>query len=373
MAEPFKNAFNKKMITCMGDHFGRVWPTFDRANFVAMAMDGLEALELKERSGQIATALAAFLPEDFAQASRIMLESLTPDGCPDEDKHERGITGWGIMPMTHYVGVHGLVHFDLSMTLLKEMTSRFSSEFDIRFFLIAEEERTLAVLTTWLKESNQHVRRLVSEGTRPRLPWGIKLQSFIDDPTPLLPLLDALKDDDEEYVRRSVANNLNDIAKDNPDIVANIAKKWLENADKNRTRLVRHACRTLIKQGHQKTLEALGYGAPSVELKILNILTPCVKFGEVLVFHISISSTSDSDQDVIIDYAIHHRKANGRTSPKVFKWKTVTLKSGTTLTATKKHAIKNITTRTYHNGGHKIEILVNGVSIGNEMFELYDV
>jgi 3-methyladenine DNA glycosylase AlkC len=162
------------------------------------------------------------------------------------------------MPLTHYVGRNGLKHFDLSMMLLKEMTKRSSSEFDIRYFLLDSPLRAISILQEWTQDPNQHVRRLVSEGTRPRLPWAMRLPVFIEDPSPLIPLLDALKDDEEEYVRRSVSNNLNDIAKDHPDVVAGIARQWLKGASKNRQRLVRHACRTLIKQGHKETLAALG-------------------------------------------------------------------------------------------------------------------
>ncbi|MBL4801886.1 MAG: hypothetical protein JKY45_08320, partial [Emcibacter sp.] len=173
-----------------------------------------------------------------------------------------------------------------------------------------------------------------------------------------------------EYVRRSVANNLNDIAKDHPDIVADIAKKWQKGADKNRQRLIRHACRTLIKQGHQKTLRALGYNTPHVTLDTLDILTPNVEFGTALIFKMSLTSLASHGQNLIIDYAIHHRKANGTTSAKVFKWKTLTLKPDATLNSERKHAIRKITTRTYYPGTHYLEILVNGLSLGRYDFNL---
>jgi hypothetical protein len=186
-------------------------------------------------------------------------------------------------------------------------------------------------------------------------------------------LLEALRDDEEEYVRRSVANNLNDVAKDHPDLVASIAKDWLVGADKNRTRLVKHACRTLIKQGHKATLEALGYGEPDIAFEVLNVKTPKVEFGSARELDIALRSTANKPQNLIIDYAIHHRKANGSTSPKVFKWKNVALKAGATLKASKNHNIKKITTRTYYNGAHSVEIFVNGVSLGKKNFELYGV
>lgn len=372
MAEPFKNLFNEKVIRDMAGHLALAWPEFDQVGFGEMALRNLEDLELKQRSRQITDALKTFLPEDYEQAGAIMLASLAPEELPDlnYDPSEAGISGWGIMPMVDYVGLYGLVHFDLSMTLFKELTKGFSSEFGIRPFLDQAPERTLAVLTTWLDDPSRHVRRLISEGTRPRLPWGMRLQNFVADPAPVLPLLEALKDDPEEYVRRSVANNLNDIAKDHPDLVADIAGRWLKDASKDRQRLVRHACRTLIKQGHRGTLKVLGYDAPKVELEAITITTPHVIFGEALVFDLGLRSTSDHSQKLIIDYAIHHRKANGSSSPKVFKWKQITLKDRAPLQATKKHAIKAITTRKYYPGQHKLEIFINGVSFGLKEFEL---
>jgi len=357
----------------MGNHFSKAWSGFDRAGFIKAASKNLEALELKERSAQITAALKTFLPEDFEKAGNILLESLGPEEDVDvnwADVDDRGLVGWAVMPMVNYVGLYGLEHFDLSMTLFKELTKRSSSEFGIRFFLIKEPKRTLSVLKKWSRDPNYHVRRLVSEGSRPRLPWGMQLPAFIKDPSPLLPLLEALKDDKEEYVRRSVANNLNDIAKDHPDTVAKIAKSWLKGASKDRERLVRHACRTLIKQGHQKTLKALGYGPPSVKLRKFNVLTPRVDFGDALLFEISLTSISKKTQSLIIDYAIHHRKANGGLSSKVFKWKTTTLAASATLTSQKRHAMKKITTRVYYPGTHKVEILINGVSLGSKEFEL---
>jgi 3-methyladenine DNA glycosylase AlkC len=371
MPEPFKNLLNKAVISGMGDHLSKVWSGFDQSGFCMAAMENLDTLELKERSTQITTALASFLPNNYKKAAEVMLASLAPeDEAVINNADVNGIEGWAVMPMADYVGLYGLQDFDISMTLFKEMTKRSSSEFGIRFFLMQAPERTLSVLKKWTHDPNTHVRRLISEGTRPRLPWAKNLPAFIENPDPLLPLLDALKDDKEEYVRRSVANNLNDISKDHPDLVTKVAGKWLKGANQNRERLVRHACRTLIKQGHQKTLNIFGYSSPCLELGTLKILTPQVSFGEELLFELCLTSTSKKTQPLIIDYAIHHQKANGSTTPKVFKWKTSTLASFGTLKAKKKHGIRKITTRTYYPGTHRLEILVNGISFGIKNFEL---
>ncbi len=373
MPEPFKNLFNAQIISGMGDHFLKAWPDFDRTAFIRAATDNLDALELKARSEQITKAMREYLPDDFVHAGQIMRSSLTPEDGSDLSNipvNTKGISGWAVMPMAHYVGLWGMQDFKLSMMLLKEMTIRSSSEFGIRFFLIEKQEETLAVLMEWTNDNNEHVRRLVSEGSRPRLPWAMRLAAFMENPEHILPLLEALKDDPSEYVRRSVANNLNDIAKDHPDRVAEIAEKWLSAASKNRQRLVRHACRSLIKQGHPATLKALGYNPPKVKLEGLNLKAPTVTFGDALVFEMALSSEATEDQALIIDYIIHHQKANGRTTPKVFKWKVLTLSAGSTHRAKKKHPFKQITTRIYYPGLHKIEIVVNGAVQGGAEFEL---
>jgi len=287
----------------MGGHFAKAYPEFDKAAFIAKATNNLDGLKLKERSDQISAVMANFLPNDFARAAEIMLASLAPEesAIGGADMNNRGVAGWAIMPMTHYVGLHGLGHFDLSMNLFKEMTKLFSSEFGVRFFLLEEPERTLSVFEKWTCDPNLHVRRLVSEGSRPRLPWAMRLPNFIADPSPIFPLLEALKDDGEEYVRRSVANNLNDIAKDHPDVVANLARRWLKGAGKDRKKLVRHACRTLVKRGHKGALKALGYGPPSLDLEKMSILTPRATFAEDLILELSLTSASNRPQPLIVD------------------------------------------------------------------------
>ena len=373
MPEPFKYSFNTHIILGMAKHFQNQWPDFDRKGFSDAASKDLHSLELKQRSEQIMNAMIMYLPGDFTEAGAIMLASLSPSlesdiyGITVDDA---GIAGWAIMPMAHYVGLRGHGHFDLSMTLFKEFTKRFSSEFGIRFFLLDSPEKTLSKLKVWTKDTDKHVRRLVSEGIRPRLPWAMRLPLFIEDPSPVIGLLEDLKDDDEEYVRRSVANNLNDIAKDHPDLVADIAEQWMKDAGKERQKLVRHACRTLIKNGHKKVLRVFGYQPPKIRKAVIATNTQELVFGHALEFTLSVSSASDRDQALMIDYVIHHQKANGKTSPKVFKWRTATLQANKVLTSTKKHTIKKISTRVYYPGAHKVEVMINGVSVGSADFNL---
>ena len=373
MPEPFKNVFNSSLTLVMAENFQKQWPEFNSQGFVDAASKHLNTLELKERSEQIMHAMVKYLPSDFAKAGEIIRASLSPaleGDIFDITSDDKGLAGWVIMPITHYIGLHGHAHFDLSMCLFKECTKRFSSEFGIRFFLLKSPEKTLSTMKAWASDENRHVRRLASEGARPRLPWAMQLPAFINDPTPVIALLDILKDDSEAYVRRSVANNLNDIAKDHPELVANIAKKWMFNANEHRRKLIRHACRTLIKQGNKDVLQIFGHEPPMIKGVKFDVQTPEVVFGEALQFTLTIFSNVKRDQPLMIDYIIHHQKANGKTSPKVFKWRTSILPTAKSLNFKKEHRIKKISTRAYYPGRHEIEIVVNGVSIGKADFQL---
>ena len=373
MPEPFKNFFNPNLIKLMGRNLSRANSNFEENRFVERATDGLDQLELKERSNQITLALEKTLGDNFVVACRTLVDALHPV----EDAHlgdleisDDGIRGWAIMPMGEYIARQGMNDVEQSLEVLGHFTKRFSAEFAIRPFFINAPETTLEKALQWSKDNNFHLRRLASEGSRPRLPWGLRLHEYVLSPAPLLPILDNLKDDSEEYVRRSVANNLNDIAKDHPDLVASIAAKWMKNAGTNRQRLVKHACRSLIKSGHQPTLEALGYGAPEIELTQFQLTSNMINLGESLEFGIEIQSSSTSDQPLIVDFVIHHLKASGETSPKTFKWRNIDLKTGELVKLKKKHPMKPITTRTYYAGEHLLEIQINGTSFGKLPFEL---
>jgi len=373
MTEPFKNLFNRELIRAMADHLGRHCPDFVASEFRNFAIKGLDDLELKERSDHIVEALTQFLPKSFDQAAPVLMASLMqdpPDDLYEVKTSESGIAGWAIMPMGQYVALHGQKHFGISMQLLEAMTSRFTSESAIRPFLIEQPVKTLAQMLDWTRSGNRHIRRLASEGCRPRLPWSMQLTEFVKDPGPLLSILEALKNDEAEYVRRSVANNLNDIAKDHPDLVAGIAGEWLVDADKDQQRMVRHACRSLLKQGHEQTLKALGYTEPRLSIGDISITTPLVNLGGYLEFEIDLQSLSEVPQLLMIDYIIHHKKANGGTTPKVFKWKNLTVAPNASPHYHKRHAIRKITTREYYAGTHFLEIQINGKSFGKTDFEL---
>jgi 3-methyladenine DNA glycosylase AlkC len=373
MAEPFKTFFNPDMIASMGAHLAARAPGFDRAGFVALACEGIEARELKDRAAQITRALDAHLPGEFAEACEVLVAALHPDESAPiaaQAIDDRGIRGWAVMPMADWVALRGLHDLDRSMAVLGAMTCRFSAEFAVRPFLAREPARAMDWMQRWAGAENVHLRRLASEGCRPRLPWGMRLAVFVADPAPVIALITRLRDDPEEYVRRSVANNLNDIAKDHPDRVAAIGADWLADAGPERQRLVRHALRSLVKAGHAGALAALGLGPAPVRLERLDVATPVVVFGSALEFSIVLRLDGDRPRDLELDYAIHHRKADGGTRPKVFKWRRLRLEPGTTLRLARRHPMRPITTRVYRDGEHRVEILVNGAALGAAAFRL---
>jgi 3-methyladenine DNA glycosylase AlkC len=380
MPEPFKNRFSKPLIEQMAACFSQHYCDFDERAFISKASANLSNLELKQRSMQIVEAMRECLPEDFTRCGDILHNSLRPmvnvNELSKDPSHARLIAGWAIMPMADFVGIYGQSHFEYSLTLLRAMTQRFSAEFAIRYFLDAKPQQTLAVLQTWLEDESEHVRRLVSEGTRPRLPWGMQLKQFVADPHALLPLLETLKDDSSEYVRRSVANNLNDIAKDHPALVVEICQRWLRDSTHNRTRLIKHACRTLFKQGRPDALDLFSFKFPKLSACALSLDSKVVEIGEAIEMKIELSASSNkskqASQKMMLDYAVYHQKANGSLVPKVFKWKQFKLIQGESLQLSKKHSFKSVTTRKYYAGAHKITVLINGHELSECSFHLVE-
>lgn len=369
-----KNVFNTGLIIITAQHIRTHFNDFDQAGFIKLASDGIENRELKDRANQIFIALKQYLPNDYLTSLSILLITLHPlqnnQDLSEITTDENGVAGWMILPFTQYIGVLGQDFIVESLEGLRVMTKLFSSEFGIRYLLLQQPEQCLTIMEPWCDDPCYHVRRLVSEGTRPLLPWAMQLPRYKDEPTLVLPLLEKLKSDKTEYVRRSVANHLNDIAKNHPDLVADIAKKWLVDANNHRQRLVKHACRTLIKQGHRNTLSAFGYEQPvdiSAEINLSEII---VRMGSPFDIQVLLTNNSSKPQNILLDYVIYHKKANGKLTAKVFKWKELILKSNQTLRLVKKHSIKPISTRKYYAGDHKCAVLLNGQELAITPFEL---
>lgn len=360
--EPYKNLISLELVDWLGHHLTRAHRGFNADSFRAEVSPRLDALEMKARATLIAEALHRHLPTKAAHRAAVLKAILHPDPLDhaNQPSDAEGICGWGIWPLTMVVSDYGLEDFDQSMGLLREMTMRFSAEFGVRSFLHADQGRAISIMASWIDDPNRHVRRLVSEGTRPRLPWGMRLTGLVLDPSPILPLLERLRDDPEEYVRRSVANNLNDIAKDHPEVVTALGARWAKGGGRERSRLVRHALRSLIKAGDAAALRVIGQGVAQVELGPLTLDSEAVFMGEHLGFEIELRSTSDVPQSLTVDYVVHFLKANGSLSPKVFKGSTINLSAGRSATFRRSHRFMEITTRKHYPGRHAISVRING-------------
>jgi 3-methyladenine DNA glycosylase AlkC len=377
MADAFKHLIHTGTIEQAARHLQRAWPAFDARAFRRQASAGLEALEMKARAMQIADALQAHLPAEFAQAAAVVEASLAPPIEPEApasaDSGDAGLAGWVVWSLGEWVARQASAEparLARALQCLHALTQRFSAEFAIRPLLRDHPEAVLATLMAWTGDPSAHVRRLASEGSRPRLPWGLRLQALVDDPRPTLPLLLALQDDPSEYVRRSVANHLNDIAKDHPGLVADWLHTHLPGASAERRALLRHASRTLIKQGDARVLQAWGVGGGLQGRATLSLGPAQLQLGQTLQLSLSLQSASRQPQALVVDYAVHHVKANGSTSPKVFKGWTLTLAPGEHRTLLKPHAVKPITTRRYHPGWHRLTVQVNGQTVAEGGFEL---
>ncbi len=368
-----KHVINKENTRELAAAIKTNYKGFDEAAFIDEVISTLPNQELAGRLKQVTLSLRNHLPDDYARAIKIILRSLPPARkMADLDGVDlAALDGFIMIPITAYVSDYGLDEYEISMDALKLMTSRFSSEFAIRYFIKKYPNKTMQTFMKWLSDDCPHVRRLVSEGTRPRLPLNIALPDFKKNPGPIIPFLEKLKDDPELYVRRSVANNLNDISKDNPKVVTELLAKWSKIKTPKRRWLIKHALRTLEKQGNPAALKILGY---SPELKVIaedfQIITKTVAFGEGLNMTLSISTPSAKAEAIVIDYLIYHMKANGSLSPKVFKWSKKTISKDKPLTLEKFHSIRPISTRKYYPGRHEIHIQVNGNIIAKGEFTL---
>ncbi|MEP2532851.1 hypothetical protein [Shimia sp.] len=344
---------------------------FDAGDFHKEVVAGLHGRELMERLEWIADCVAPRLSTDFDTMAD-QLEAAMPsrlDTRLQDDDFGRFIHAVpGILAVRHGLEKHR----DRSLDLIYEATQRFSMEFYIRPFLNRWPDETMARLGEWAEDENYHVRRLVSEGTRPKLPWAKKLTL---DPLAPLPFLDRLHADPTRYVTRSVANHLNDIAKISPPEVVNRLQDWAQKKAQSQKELdwmTRHATRTLVKQGDSDALALLGFrpDAP-VDLSGLSMANQKVRIGEALEFSISLSTQSDTPVPVLVDYLITFARPNGRTGQKVYKLKQGKITPLGSLSLSKKHPLKgNATTFTLHPGPHRLAVQVNGRIVGDIDFEL---
>lgn len=363
--------FNEVKVKRLAKHIKAVYPAFKDKEFVRVVVREFPKLELMQRIAHISATLRQYLPEEYLEALKVLVASL-PAPC-DPSLSDDDFGEFIYAPYGHFVSEYGCEKRYLmeSLAAIKEITQRFSCEWAIRNYLNTFPKETLTELKKWTKDSHYHVRRLVSEGTRPNLPWAKKVTITSAD---TLPLLEQLYTDKTRYVTRSVANHLNDIAKAGPLLVVETLKRWQESGKQSEDEMkfiTKHALRTLVKQGNKDALVLLGHGSTKVILESFVIETPKVKIGESLQFSCVLQSTDKTPQDFIVDYIIEFKKANGTHAQKVHKLKMLRLAPKETVTLTKKHPLRVMTTRTLYPGEHKVTLQVNGKTFDTHSFLLY--
>ncbi|MEM7103416.1 MAG: DNA alkylation repair protein [Bacteroidota bacterium] len=366
MAEPLKNMFSPDFYDKFADFAIPFIPAFDKARFIEQIFDAeWEARALKERSRHTSNVLTNFLPSDFAEAVKLLVP--LSKGL-EEEKISR--YGFEFIFLPDYIEQNGLGDYEAAIFAMENITQLVSCEFAIRPFIIRYGRQIMDQMLAWSTHSNHHVRRFSSEGCRPRLPWGMALPDFKKNPKPILPILENLKNDDSEFVRKSVANNLNDISKDNPEIALATFTRW-KGKTKNTDWIVKHGSRTLLKQGNPKALQLFGFGSTeSLSVEDLKIEKSEIKIGEDLHFSFSLNNQSDKPQLVRIEYGIYFMKSNGSHSRKVFQISEKEYPAASSTKIKRKQSFRIITTRKYYSGLHKLAVIVNGVEMGMSEFYL---
>lgn len=359
MAELLKNMFFKKdFFEKLSNQVVKEYPAFDRKKFLKLVFNNeWEQKELKQRMRHASNSLHEVLPSDYRKGLGILM------------KASAGLKGFNAMIFSDFVEVYGLNDPDASIPALEMFTQLCSSEFAVRPFIVKYPALMIKQEKKWAKSKNPQVRRLASEGFRPRLPWAMALPEFKKDPALVLPVLEILINDKDESVRRSVANNLNDIAKDNPAITLEFAKKWLGKSS-DIDAVIKHALRTQLKSGDPSALALFGYKDKSnISIKDFKILPQVVSVGEKLNFSFTLVNKSKSPVKLRVEYAVYYLKSKGKYSRKVFqitedtfKEKSIPIKRG--------RSFADMTIRKHNPGKHKISIIVNGRELGTKEFTL---
>jgi len=361
MAEPLKLMVDREVVEDIATRVAAETPDFDSAEFTAELMATLADLELKPRFEAIARGLRAGLPENWRQALEVVVAVA---------RQEPPIGGFAAWPLCTFVEIFGVDDPESSLPAMEHLTKRASCEFAIRPFLRDHWDMAYDQLLEFTAHADAAVRRLASEGSRPRLPWGMGVRRLIDDPSPGLALLERLRHDPSEAVRRSVANHLNDITKLHAALAVETLQRW--NAEPaTDSQMVSHALRTLVKEGHPGALGILGFTTQAdVEVTDFQITPAVVTMGDHIGLAATIGSRSKASQRLVIDFVIQHVTKSGATSPKVFKWTTLELAPNETVTLRKKRLIQMASTRTYYAGEHRVELQIAGTIAAAAAFHI---
>ena len=363
--ELIKNIYSVSFYDKFAVVLKKTVPNFDEIKFKSLIFnENFESYELKQRLSHTTKVLNHFLPSKFKLAT-LMIKKII-ENLLKEDITEQSME---FMFLPDYVEQYGIDDFESSIDAFEYITQFTSCEFAVRPFLKKYPIQMLEQMILWSKHKNNKVRRLASEGSRPRLPWAMALPSYKKDPTPILPILENLKLDSCEVVRRSVANNLNDIAKDNPDFVIQVAKKW-KNKSKETDVLIKHACRTLLKQGDIQILKLFGFDSLKFKVDNFKINTPVVSIGDKLEFSFSVLNQEKIPKKLRLEYGLYYMKNSGNLSRKVFKISEREIEPNKIYEIQKHQSFKIITTRKFYTGLHQLSIIINGIEGEKKDFEL---
>lgn len=366
MAELLKNIYNTRFFDTFKNALEQSLPEFDKALFMERIYDDLwEKRELKQRMKHIAAVLESFLQNDYEHKIATLLDIIA-----NLRKSEVQVNSLEYMLFPEFIEMYGLDHFEVSMKAIELVTQFTSCEFAIRPFIKRYPVETMAWMSHWSLHPSHLVRRFASEGCRPRLPWAMALPDLKTDPSPVLVILENLKADPSEFVRRSVANNLNDIAKDHPDTVIAIARKW-KGSSIETDRLIKHGCRSLLKRAHPDALDLFGLSAKvKCSVQDLKITRQVIREGDHLEFSFQLFHEESSALKLRIEYAIYYMKANGKPARKLFKITENTYHGESVYQFTRKQSFKNMTTRKHYPGNHKLVVVINGNELAEHNFML---
>ncbi len=367
MAEAFKNIYNKRFFEGFIKALLFVIPNFDKKQFLNNIYDDeWENRELKQRMRHISTTLKGFLSADYKTSINTIYELTNYL----QDKQFGLSLEYMFLP--DFVEQYGLDDYTTSVKALEKITQFTSCEFAVRPFIIKYPDQMMKQMLVWSKHEHHGVRRFSSEGCRPRLPWAMALRKLKENPKPIIPILENLKNDKSEFVRKSVANNLNDISKDNPEVVIKLAKKW-QGKSQNTDWIIKHGCRTFLKQGNSEVMELFGFGSvKNIKIENFKITTPKVRIGQNLEFDFRLLNNNNQNTKIRLEYGLYYQKANGTLSKKVFKISEKEYIGNSITQIDRKQSFRVITTRKFHLGSHQLSIIINGKEFEKLDFELIE-
>ena len=340
----------------------------DGEEYAAWIAPRVDDLEIKDRIGVFAKGLHERLPGDYEESVAGIVDKLGPELAEGEGYFNHAFHLW---PISRFIEDYGLDHPELSLAATEALTRAFTGEWAVRPYLRHYPALTMERVEEWSRSPSHNVRRLSTEGIRPRLPWAPVHRPFLDDPAPIIPVLDRLYADTSLYVRTSVANNLNDIARSHPSLAVATAERWLaETPSPEVTWVAERGLRGLIKQGDPAALAAVGFASTDNIQLVSASFPPHVAVGEKAELTARVVNVSDAPRDILVDYRVHFLKKNDTRRPTIFRLGRLTLAPGEERDLTKRHPFTVTSTRVLYPGTHAISVVVNGVEGEPIPFEL---